>query len=124
MTSFDISNIIKSFLNKLFMHCKIPCCGIFEKNEWVQWPFLCPTQFNKIKNLLIQTIAPLVSKMYIFGHSSHNFDKFNKLSTILESETYLCINLYHCQSSISQIISLFTERGKFCLFCNVSFFRF
>ena len=48
----------------------ISCCGIFEKNEsWVQWPFLCSNQFNKIKNLLIQTIAPLVSKMYIFGHN-------------------------------------------------------
>ena len=40
----------------------IPCYWIFEKS-WVQWLFLCLKSIFKNKNLLIQTIATLVSKM-------------------------------------------------------------
>ena len=68
--NYDIEIFTVFCFSKKVKTC-ILCCGIFETNEsWAQWPFLSSNQFDKIKNLLIQTVAPLDSKIYIFGHNS------------------------------------------------------
>ena len=45
----------------------------------VLWSFLSSNQFNKIKNLFIETIAPLVSNVYIFGHKFWKTQKMKDL---------------------------------------------
>ena len=67
--------ILLFFKKRLTFSCKncMPCCDIC-KQKWILGPLtLYSNQFTNFKNLLIQTIAALFSKMYIFVYIRHNF---------------------------------------------------